>query len=139
MKVKVGWPVRAATSMELIDVFLDNHKIISFRRELLLKDPRADVFLLTFVDFLYKNRTKSVKLAIVTFLDGIGYNWMTYLVLEPDLPEKLITESSLVVRFKTAQKQMEADILYMEKMETKEDKVDMLMSWAERAYIFLRE
>jgi len=105
----------------------------------LLKDPRADVFLLTFVDFLYKNRTKSVKLAIVTFLDGIGYNWMTYLVLEPDLPEKLITESSLVVRFKTAQKQMEADILYMEKMETKEDKVDMLMSWAERAYIFLRE
>ena len=125
--------------MELIDVILYNNKIISFRRELLLKDPRADVFLLTFVDFLYKNRTKSVKLAIVTFLDEIGYNWMTYLVLEPDIPEKLVTESSLVVRFQTPQKQMEADILYMEKLEDKSEKVEMLLSWGERVYIFLRQ
>jgi hypothetical protein len=125
--------------MELIGVYLDNEKVISFRKELLLKDPRADHFILSFMEFLYQQRTKSVQVAIVMFLDNIGYNWLTYLVLEPELSTKMIQETSLVIRLETRQKKMEVDLLSMEKLCDKDDKVHTLLDWGEKFYVFLRE
>ena len=124
--------------MELISVYLDKEKLISFRRDLLLRDPRADHFMLSFMEFMYQQRTKSVQVAIVMFLDNIGYNWLTYLVLEPELPTKIIQETSLVIRFETQQKKMEVDLLSMEKLSDKDDKVHTLLEWGEKLYVFLR-